>query len=60
MDKKEPLARKMYDDYCEAVGGKVFNGDSLPRSDEFFTDETKQKQANAWRVAAQSAIDFLS
>jgi hypothetical protein len=50
----------MYDDYCEAVGRKAFNGDNLPKSDEFFTDETKQKQANAWRVAAQSAIEFLS
>lgn len=56
---KEVLARKIYDNYCDAVGGKAFNGDDLPKSDEFFTDENKQKQANAWRVCADTAIAFL-
>ena len=57
MYNKEGLARKMYDAYCEAVGGKAFNGDALPKSDEFFTDENKTKQADAWRVVAQVAMD---
>lgn len=53
---KEELARKMYDKYCESVGGLAFNGDKLPHSDEFFEDESKQKQANAWRDAAAVAL----
>lgn len=53
------LAKKMYDKYCESVGGVAFNGDKLPDSAEFFMDGTKQKQANAWRDAAQVAIDLL-
>lgn len=58
---KETLAKKMYDEYCALVGGVAFNGDRLPGSEEFFADETKQKQANAWRGAAQVAIDtFIS
>ena len=59
MDRKEALAHKMYDDYSEAVGGKAFNGDQLPKSEEFFADITKQKQANAWRVAADTAFNFI-
>jgi hypothetical protein len=57
---QEELAHRMYDDYCNAVGGKAFNGDPLPQSEEFFSDETKQKQANAWRVAAKTAIDYIA
>lgn len=59
MDKKEELAHLLYNDYCNAVGGKAFNGDNLPKADEFFNDETKTKQANAWRDVATSAINFL-
>ena len=57
---KEELARKMYDAYCISVGGKAFNGDNLPKSEEFFTDESKIKQANGWRVAAEIATEFLA
>lgn len=53
---QETLAKKMYDEYCKLVGGIAFNGDPLPGSDEFFADETKQKQANAWRGTAGLAI----
>ena len=49
----DTLAKQMYDAYCEAVGGVAFNGDPLPKSDEFFSDETKLKQVNAWRAAAE-------
>jgi hypothetical protein len=59
LSKKEQLARKMYDDYCVAVGSKSFKGEDLPKSDQFFTNELTEKQANAWRVSAQTAIDFL-
>lgn len=57
---KEDLAHRLYDDYCKAVGGKAFNGDSLPPSSEFFADETKQKQADAWRVVADTATKILT
>lgn len=57
---REVLAEQMYDVYCEAVGGKAFNGDDLPKSEEFFNDESKTKQANAWRVAADKAIELLN
>lgn len=53
----EEVARHMYDTYCEAVGGKAFNGDDLPKSDEFFEDPSKQKQANAWRAVAGEFLD---
>lgn len=59
ISKKEKLAMKMYDDYCEAVGGKAFNGDDLPKSEEFFKDPTKQKQALAWVKAAETAVTFV-
>lgn len=49
------LAKKMYDAYCEAVGGKAFNGDPLPTSQEFFSDPNKQKQAEDWQKAAEVA-----
>ena len=50
------LAGRMYDKYCEAVGGVAFNGDPLPPWSEFGSDPKKQKQANAWREAAKEAL----
>lgn len=52
----EDLARGFYDEYCEAVGGKAFNGDPLPPADEFFTDPAKAKQANAYRAAIAKMV----
>lgn len=43
------MARLLYSTYTEAVGGVNFRGEPLPSADEFFTDETKKKQADAWR-----------
>lgn len=54
----EILAHTLYDHYCQAVGGKAFNGDPLPLSGEFFADESKEKQANAWRETARKAYDL--
>lgn len=53
MDTKQK-AMKAYDAYCGAVGGVAFNGDPLPKSDEFFADPKKEKQSNAWIVAIQA------
>lgn len=58
-NKKEELARKMYDNYCESVGGKAFNGDQLPGSMGFFNDPSKQKQADAWRIVAETGIQYV-
>lgn len=57
---QEALAKVLYDRYCQEVGGKAFNGDPLPKSDEFFKDSTKTKQANAWRTVAGSAITICT
>jgi len=56
---KDILAKKTYDAYCEAVGGKAFNGDALPNSTEFFSDPSKQKQADAWRKALEPTYNML-
>lgn len=60
MTEKLELAYIMYDTYCEAVGGKAFNGDPLPGSKEFFSDESKSKQSKAWIATAEVAIDFVN
>ena len=54
--KVEDLAGRMYDRYCNAVGGLAFNGDPLPAWSEFGSDPAKQKQANGWREAAKEAL----
>ena len=54
--KIDELAGRMYDRYCEAVGGIAFNGDPLPKWAEFGADPSKTKQANGWREAAKEAL----
>ena len=56
----EQLAHTLYDEYCNAVGGKAFNGDPLPKASEFFVDTTKQKQADAWRKVTHVAWQHLA
>lgn len=60
MNDKENLARAMYDTYCEAVGGKAWNGQPLPGSGEFFADPAKKVQADGWRAAAATATDHIN
>lgn len=60
MINRDYIAGEMYRVYCEAVGGVAFNGDPLPGWDEFSTDPKKTKQAEAWRIAADRAIQLLS
>lgn len=48
----ESLTAKLYAVYCDAVGGKAFNGDPLPNWTDFATDIKKIKQAEAWRKVA--------
>lgn len=50
-------AAVLYAEYCKSVGGKAFNGDPLPTWDEFFADEAKSKQVEAWiAVGAIAAL----
>lgn len=53
------LAKTMYTAYCAAVGNKAWNGDPLPTWDEFYADETKTKQVEAWLAAADAAIQHM-
>lgn len=48
----EDIADQMYTAYCEAVGGKAWNGDTLPTWDEFSADSLKAKQIQGWLAAA--------
>lgn len=50
----------MYDAYCDAVGGKAWNGQPLPKSGEFFTEPSKNTQADGWRAAARTAENLLT
>jgi hypothetical protein len=59
MINREYIASELYRVYCEAVGGKAFNGDPLPDWETFYADETKKKQSNAWLAAADRAIQLL-
>lgn len=55
----EDLAPFLYNRYCDAVGGKAWNGDNLPMWAEFRADPTKKKQSDAWVAAAAEAIKVL-
>ena len=55
----ETVARELYTTYCEAVGGKAFNGDPLPAWEEFSADPKKMTQCAAWVAAGERAINLL-
>ena len=55
----EEFAGKLYDRYCEAVGGLAFNGDPLPKWEVFRADPSKQKQSDAWVEVAALAAETL-
>jgi hypothetical protein len=53
------LAEHLYAAYCNAVGGKAFNGDPLPDWATFAADPTKAKQRDAWLATANAARNWL-
>lgn len=55
----ETLAGQLYEAYCEAVGGKAFNGDPLPKWEQFRADPSKKKQSDAWVKVAETASEAL-
>jgi hypothetical protein len=50
------LAGQLYTTYCNAVGGKAFNGDDLPSWEDFSKDPAKKKQSDAWISTAIEAL----
>lgn len=56
----ETIAGRLYETYCAAVGGKAFNGDTLPTWEVFRADPTKQKQSEAWVAAAHAAVKLIT
>ena len=56
----EDKAGELYDLYCKEVGGVAFNGDPLPKWSKFGSDETKKKQADAWRAVARRAMLWIN
>lgn len=55
----QELAAGLYSVYCQAVGGKAYDGKPLPTAEEFFNDPTKQTQAQAWVKVANAVLDNL-
>lgn len=55
----QQLAKDLYTVYCQAVGGKAYDGKPLPSAEEFFNDPTKQVQAQAWYKVANTATLIL-
>ena len=61
MPDAEEIAGKLYEKYCESVGGIAFNGDPLPKWKEFRADTKKQKQSDAWvEVAALVILNYMN
>ena len=49
-------AQTLYTAYCEAVGGRAYNGQPLPTAEEFWNDPAKTAQAKAWEAVAEKAM----
>lgn len=52
----ESMADALYTRYCRSVGGRAFNGDTLPTWKEMAADPGKLKQVTGWREAAEEAF----
>lgn len=52
----EEIAKKLYTVYCEAVGGKAYDGKPLPTWEEFRGDPSKRKQSDAWVAVAEASV----
>ena len=55
-DVLEITAQAAWAAYCEAVGGKAFNGDSLPAWSVMVADSKKKQIVAGWRAAANAAV----
>lgn len=55
---KASLGRAAYEAYCEAVGGKAYNGDQLPTWDQ--QQERNPTIAEAWNRAGRAVAALVS
>jgi len=55
----EDFAGQLYERYCQAVGGKAYDGKPLPLWKEFRGDPTKRVQSDAWVRVAEAAYDRM-
>lgn len=55
----ENIAKQLYTEYCENVGGKAWNGDPLPSWEQFRADPNKRVQSDAWMATALKAVALL-
>lgn len=51
------LAGFLYEVYCDAVGGKAWDGTTLPTWHEFKSNMNKQSQVKGWLAVAEASID---
>jgi hypothetical protein len=56
MNQTEAIAEMLYSTYSNAVGGKAFNGDTLPDWQTFRNDPSKVKQTTGWIACAEAVI----
>lgn len=56
----EATAGILYTEYCQSVGGKAWNGDTLPPWADFRADTSKTKQSDAWVAVAAKAFEVCS
>ena len=50
------VAEILYEKYCQSVGGKSSDGNTLPTWEELQADKTKATQENAWIAVAEAAL----
>ena len=58
MPDMEKIAGELYELYCAEVGGKAYNGDPLPKWDDFRADPNKRKQSDAWVAVAHKSFEI--
>lgn len=61
---QENLAKKMWDTYCESVGGTAIDNHALPDWETFRLDPEKRRQSDGWRKLAamllrKDCFDFV-
>jgi hypothetical protein len=56
----DSFAEELYETYCEAVGGKSFDGSPLPSWESFKKDPEKAKQVRGWMAVAWKARHTLT
>ena len=52
------VAAHFYAVYCDSVGGKAWNGDSLPDWAALNADPAKARIIEAWKAVARAALGF--